>query len=118
MDDVRPETFDPLATVLLHRESGVISRDDGAAAALIDEVTVWVYADGSTAAFVTRRLVLRDDQVLRERTLDDPPLAHLTDAEEAQVRLEAWVERPSPLEPEVRPRWAQLDGREVQPWTS
>ena len=118
MDDVRPETFDPLATVLLHRPAGIRSCQDGASAVLIDEVTVWVYADGSTAAFVTRRLVLRDDQVLRERALDDPPLTQLTDAEAVRVLFEAGVERSSSTPAEPQPRWALLDGREAQPWTA
>ncbi|MCH9682613.1 MAG: hypothetical protein K0V04_14350 [Deltaproteobacteria bacterium] len=115
MDDVQPETFDPLATVLLHREAGLRSRDDGASAVLVDEVTVWVYADGSTNAFVTRRLVLRNDEIFRERTLDEPRPTRLTDAEAACVLFEAGMERPSPTPPEAPLRWARLDGREVQP---
>ncbi|MCH9681568.1 MAG: hypothetical protein K0V04_09055 [Deltaproteobacteria bacterium] len=110
-------TFDPLATVLLYRDTGVCSRDEGGPAALVDEVTVWVYADGSTLGLVTRRLVVRDDEVLSERVFDDPPLTHLTYAEQARVRFEAGVGQPTTVVPKAGPRWSLLGGTEVRPWT-
>ncbi len=108
------ETFDPLATVLLYRDTGVTSRDDGGPAALVDEVTVWVYADRSVFGMVTRRMVIRGDQVLTDRSFEGPLLTQLTDAEEASVRFEAGVGLGHA--PELAPRWARLDGEEARPW--